>query len=70
MIVSKVQNQSKSKQADSSQSAPANASAMPNACCVHTEIRERAYQMFEERGSGHGHEMQDWLRAERQVMAS
>jgi len=70
MIVSRVQNQSKSNNVDSSQSTPANAVDVPNTHCVHTQIRERAFEMFEKRGSGHGHDVQDWLRAERQVMAS
>jgi hypothetical protein len=28
-----------------------------------------AFAMFEKRGSWHGDDLQDWLRAERQVMA-
>jgi hypothetical protein len=28
-----------------------------------------AFAMFKERGSRHGHDLHDWLRAERQVMA-
>lgn len=31
------------------------------------EIRRRAYQLFEERGRQHGHDQQDWLRAETEV---
>jgi hypothetical protein len=27
-------------------------------------IRERAYQFYEERGYEHGHDLEDWLRAE------
>jgi hypothetical protein len=30
-------------------------------------IRERAYQFYEERGSEHGHDLEDWLRAEAEV---
>lgn len=31
-------------------------------------IRVRAYQFFEERGRVHGHDADDWLRAEQEVM--
>jgi hypothetical protein len=30
-------------------------------------IRVRAYQFYEERGSEHGHDLEDWLRAEAEV---
>jgi len=30
-------------------------------------IRERAYQLFEARGRQSGHEVEDWLQAEREV---
>jgi hypothetical protein len=33
------------------------------------KIRERAYQLYQERGSTPGHENEDWLTAEREVMA-
>jgi len=31
-------------------------------------IRIRAYQLFEMRGQEHGHDMEDWLQAEAEVM--
>ena len=31
-------------------------------------IRLRAYQLFEDRGNEHGHDLEDWLRAEAEVM--
>jgi hypothetical protein len=34
------------------------------------EIRERAYQRFLQRGSGHGDDFQDWLEAERELKAN
>lgn len=34
-----------------------------------TQIRERAYQLYLERGSTPGNENEDWLRAEREVRA-
>jgi hypothetical protein len=42
--------------------------AVPQAW-AHSQIQDRAFAIFEKRGSGHGHDLQDWLRAERQVMA-
>lgn len=31
-------------------------------------IRARAYHFFEERGCQHGHDLEDWLRAEAEIM--
>jgi Protein of unknown function (DUF2934) len=31
-------------------------------------IRVRAYQFFEERGCEHGHDLEDWLRAEAEIL--
>ena len=31
-------------------------------------IRQRAYQLFEQRGFQHGHDLDDWLQAEAEVM--
>jgi Protein of unknown function (DUF2934) len=42
--------------------------AAPEAC-AHSQIQDRAFAIFEKRGSRHGDDLQDWLRAERQVMA-
>ena len=33
------------------------------------EIELRAYQIFEGRGGLHGHDVEDWLEAERQLLA-
>ena len=30
-------------------------------------IRVRAYELFEQRGCEHGHDMEDWLQAEQEV---
>jgi hypothetical protein len=46
-------------------SAPANSSSAD----LEVKIRERAYQLFVERGSTPGHENEDWLRAEREILA-
>jgi Protein of unknown function (DUF2934) len=32
------------------------------------EIRMRAYDLYEERGKCDGHELEDWVRAEREVL--
>ncbi len=31
------------------------------------DIRRRAYELYEQRGREHGHELEDWLRAEEEV---
>jgi hypothetical protein len=36
---------------------------------LEAKIRERAYQLYQERGSVAGFEHEDWLRAEREVLA-
>ena len=61
MIVSKVQKQSKAK------TSPASKSAAPEISASHDSIRERAFQIYESRGSEPGHDTQDWLRAEIQL---
>ena len=33
----------------------------------HAEIARRAYEIFCERGGEHGHDLDDWLRAEREL---
>lgn len=33
-------------------------------------IRERAYQLFEERGGELGHDLEDWLQAEAEVLGN
>jgi hypothetical protein len=35
--------------------------------CVTDLIRKRAFQLFEARGRRSGHELDDWLQAEREV---
>jgi len=32
-----------------------------------SDIARRAYQLYEERGGGHGHDVDDWLQAEREL---
>lgn len=35
--------------------------------CVSELIRRRAYELFEERGRQSGHDVEDWLSAEREI---
>jgi len=35
--------------------------------CLPHIIRERAYQLFDARGGQPGHELDDWLQAEREI---
>lgn len=35
--------------------------------CIADLIRKRAYQLFEARGRQQGHELDDWLQAEREI---
>ena len=35
--------------------------------CIPNLIRQRAYQLFEARGRRKGHELDDWLQAEREI---
>jgi hypothetical protein len=62
MMVSKAQKQSKPK------TSPASKSAAPEISVSQNSIRERAFQLYESRGSIPGFDMQDWLHAEHQVL--
>ena len=35
---------------------------------VHEEIRQRAYELYEQRGRQDGHDLEDWLQSESEVM--
>jgi hypothetical protein len=62
MIVSKVQKQSRVK------TSPASKSAAPEISASQDSIRERAFNIYESRGSEPGNDLQDWLHAERQIL--
>ena len=34
------------------------------------QIRQRAYELYEARGSGDGHDVEDWLEAEAEITGS
>jgi len=40
---------------------------MKSAPDLHEQIRRRAYDLYEQRGSTDGHELGDWLQAESEV---
>ena len=78
MIVSKVQKQPKvnkvvvvppqASPAKSNKAAVVVASA-PRVQASPRRISDRAFEIFEKRGSQHGHDLQDWFHAEHQVLA-
>ncbi len=35
---------------------------------VQPMIAQRAYELYEQRGHTHGHDLEDWLEAERQIL--
>ncbi len=45
------------------------AKVMTQAVNIQDAIRNRAYELFEERGYQHGYDRDDWLRAESEVLA-
>jgi hypothetical protein len=44
-------------------------SAIPTPIDLELQIRQRAYEIYEERGRTPGHEHEDWAQAEREVHA-
>jgi hypothetical protein len=41
---------------------------MPDTVSLQDRIRERAYELYESRGSEPGQDEQDWLRAEQEIL--
>lgn len=72
MIGSKVQKQPKLNKVVviPPQVSPAIAASAPRVPASEDRIRERAFEIFEKRGSKPGYDMQDWFRAERQILAN
>ncbi len=53
-------------------STPVRKNASPSAATpidLENQIRQRAYELYEQRGRTPGQENEDWLRAEREVLA-
>ncbi len=69
MIDSRVPNQPKPKIVLGPQSTPSKAAMMPAAVPSQDRIRQRAYALlYESRGREPGHDLQDWLRAEQEIL--
>jgi P-type Cu2+ transporter len=47
---------------------PAAVTSEPQDIELEDQIRQRAYELYEERGREDGHELDDWLRAEAEIM--
>ncbi len=58
----------KSNVALSPKGSPAKLSMMPDTVRPDDRIRERAYELYESRGCEPGHDRQDWLRAEQEIL--
>ena len=48
----------------------ASLTASNNGGTIEERIRIRAHQLYQERGSQTGHDIEDWLQAEREILAS
>ncbi len=70
MIVSKIRMHPKLNRVAASKSSPTIAATVPQLRASQNQIRERAFEIFESRGSKPGYDVQDWLRAERQILAT
>jgi hypothetical protein len=68
MIVSHFQKQPKSKNVVTSITSPVSQRTTPRVGASQDVIRERAFQIYESRGRQHGRDIQDWLRAEDQLL--
>ena len=67
MIVSNIQKKKATKVAIA-QGSPAPEKTAHEIGVSQDRIRERAFQIYESRGSRPGHDIQDWLRAEHQIL--
>jgi Protein of unknown function (DUF2934) len=50
------------------QSSPSHLGVMPGTVPSQDMIRARAYELYESRGGEAGHDEQDWLRAEQEIL--
>ena len=67
MIVSKIQKQPKQNKVVVA-AGKASAATLPQVFASQDQIRERAFEIYQKRGSKPGNDMQDWLHAERQIL--
>jgi Protein of unknown function (DUF2934) len=42
----------------------------PSAIMTDHDIARRAYELYEQRGRDHGHDLDDWLQAERELQSA
>jgi hypothetical protein len=70
MIVYKVHKQARPSIAVDSQTSLRTGASKPDALPPQetARIRERAYELYEVGGREHGHDEQDWLRAEQEIL--
>jgi hypothetical protein len=45
-------------------------SGVLSATMIHNDVQRRAHELYCERGSEHGHDMDHWLQAEREVRSA
>jgi ABC-type tungstate transport system permease subunit len=71
MIVSNVKKQAKINKVVvvSPQASDAKTATLSKVSAAQERIKERAFAIFEKRGSKHGHDLQDWFHAESQILA-
>jgi hypothetical protein len=68
MIDSKARKQPKPKIAVAPKSSPGNVATMPDTVPSQDRIRERAHELYEDRGREPGQDEQDWFRAEQEIL--
>lgn len=58
-------------EAAKSRKSPHRITVQPVAPCddLHSRIQQRAYELYERRGYGHGSALEDWLQAEREILS-
>jgi hypothetical protein len=67
MIVTKVKTNTKQDKVIASQPSAATETSTSGIHVSMDDIRLRAFHMYEKRGGKHGDDIQDWLKAERQI---
>jgi hypothetical protein len=70
MFDSKSAKQAKPTVAAAPNKPSAKLAVMPNTVPHQDRIRELAYELYERRGHKPGHEEQDWLQAEREIISA
>lgn len=69
MIDPNLSHRAQSKAPASPKGTPAKTRVMATTVPTHDQISQRAHDLFESRGREHGKDQQDWLRAEREILA-